>query len=200
VQLVYAGIPTLIAFTAHKGNFREFSKVAGIGRQLGVSRVWADRLIPLGRGHSMSHQTLHPDEVWELFVRMDKERAKENGETQIAMHRALQFMVAGGTPYRCSAGDTLLTILANGDLVPCRRMPIVVGNTMRSDLAELYFGANLFRQLRDEARISAGCKKCRHALTCRGGSRCLAYAVRGDPFRADPGCWVSGQHHCLEIA
>lgn len=199
-QLVCAGVPTLIAFTAHKGNFREFSEVAGVGRKLGVTRVWADRLIPLGRGRAMSQQTLGPNEVWELFVRMDKERAKENGKTRIAMHRALQFMVAGGTPYRCSAGDTLLTILANGDLAPCRRMPIVVGNAMRSDLADLYFGANLFRQLRDETRISAECTKCKHALTCRGGSRCLAYAVHGDPFRADPGCWVAGQCHAPEVA
>ncbi len=199
-QLVRVGIPTLIAVTAHKGNFREFSEVADIGRRLGVARVWADRLIPLGRGGAMSHQMLDPNEVWELFVRMDRERAKENGKTRIAMHRALQFLVAGGTPYRCTAGDTLLTVLANGDLVPCRRMPMVVGNVMRTHMADLYFGADLFRRLRDDAAISAQCTGCRHAQTCRGGLRCLAYAVHGDPFRADPGCWVAGQGHQLEVA
>lgn len=199
-RLVGADIPTAIAFTAHKGNIREFSEVADIGRRLGATRVWADRLIPLGRGSAMSHQMLDPNETWQLFVRMDKERAKDNGKTRIAMHRALQFMVAGGTPYRCTAGDTLLTILANGDLVPCRRMPIVVGNVMESNLADLYFKADLFRQLRDESRISSECTHCRHAWTCRGGLRCLAYAVHGDPFRADPGCWVAGRCHALEVA
>ncbi len=199
-RLVRTGIPTSIAFTAHKANFREFSEIAAIGRKLGVARVWADRLIPLGRGSTMFHQMLDPNEAWQLFVRMDKERAKENGKTRIAMHRALQFMVAGGTPYRCTAGDTLLTILANGDLVPCRRMPLVVGNVMRSDLADLYFGADLFRQLRAVTRISPECTQCRHALTCRGGLRCLSYAVHGDPFRADPGCWVASQRYALEVA
>jgi radical SAM protein with 4Fe4S-binding SPASM domain len=191
-QLVLAGIPTLIAFTAHKGNFREFSKVAAIGRKLGVTRIWADRLVPLGRGGAMASRMLNPRETWELFVRMDKERAETNGKTRIAMHRALQFMVAGGEPYRCTAGDTLLTILSNGDLVPCRRMPIVAGNVLHTAMADLYFGADLFRQLRDRTHFNAECAMCRHASTCRGGLRCLAHAVYGDPFKADPGCWVAG--------
>lgn len=199
-QLVRANVPTSIAFTAHKANFREFSAVAEIARKYGVARVWADRLIPLGRGGAMAHRTLDSQEAWELFVRMDRERAKENRRTRIAMHRALQFMVAGGPPYQCTAGDTLITLLPNGDLVPCRRMPIVAGNVMRSNLTELYFGADLFRQLRDRTRISAGCTACRHASTCRGGLRCLAWAMHGDPFRADPGCWVAGECGRLEVA
>lgn len=190
-HLVAAQIPTLISFTAHKQNVHAFGQVAELGRRLGVTRIWADRFISMGRGAALADLALSPVDTWRFFIRMDKERTREKDKTIISMHRALQFLIAGGTPYHCTAGDTLIAVLPNGDLLPCRRMPIVVGNVSQSPLEELYLNTPLFRDLRDANRVSAECRMCNHATACRGGLRCLAYAVHGDPFRADPGCWVA---------
>ncbi len=191
-HLVRAHVRTLIACTVGRHNFREFPAVARLGRRLGVSRVWADRLIPQGRGADLREQMLTPDETRTFLELMEQARAEAArrwfGRTEIAMHRALQFQVAGGRPYRCTAGDTLITVLPNGDLYPCRRMPIRVGNLMQTPLVELYETSDVFRALRDRHRISDGCEACSYAALCRGGSRRLSYAVHGDPFRADPGC------------
>jgi radical SAM protein with 4Fe4S-binding SPASM domain len=108
------------------------------------------------------------------------------------MIRALQFLVAGERPYRCRAGDSLITVMPNGDVYPCRRMPILVGNLMETPLAELYYRSDVFRALRDSQRVSDGCDVCRYAGVCRGGARCVSYAMTGDPFTADPGCWLAG--------
>ena len=192
-RLVRQRIRTLISFSAHRGNFREFPEVARLGRKLGVSRVWSDRVIPWGSGAELRDQILTPDETREFFQIMDSARTEAArrwfGRTEIAMHRALQFLVAGGRPYQCTAGDSLITIQPNGDLYPCRRMPIRVGNVLETPLADLYYQSDLFRSLRDRGRTSNGCQDCCHARQCRGGLRCLSYAVTGDPFQADPGCW-----------
>ena len=90
-----------------------------------------------------------------------------------------------------TAGDSLLTVQPNGDLYPCRRMPIRVGNVMDTPLADLYYESELLCELRDKNRISEGCEGCSHAHTCRGGLKCLSYAMTGDPFKADPGCWIA---------
>jgi radical SAM protein with 4Fe4S-binding SPASM domain len=197
-HLVRQGIRTLISFTAHRANFREFPEVARLGRKLRVSRVWADRLIPWGTGLAMKEQVLTPDETAELFEIMHEARREVArrwfGKTEIAMHRALQFLVAGGKPYRCTAGDSLVTLQPNGDLYPCRRMPIRVGNLMETPLVELYYKSNLFLELRSQDSISDGCQGCSHAGFCRGGLKCLSYAVAGDPFKADPGCWMADGH------
>jgi radical SAM protein with 4Fe4S-binding SPASM domain len=186
-------IRTMISFSAHRANFREFPAVAQLGHELRVSRVWADRVIPWGSGSELREQMLSPAETREFFEIMRAARqAVERGwfaRTEIAMHRALQFLVGGGRPYRCNAGDGLITVLPNGDLLPCRRMPIRVGNLMQTPLAELYDGSPLFQALRDRTRVSDGCQGCDHSQTCRGGLKCLSYAVTGDPFQADPGCW-----------
>jgi radical SAM protein with 4Fe4S-binding SPASM domain len=140
----------------------------------------------------MSEQVLTPAETREFFEIMRKARSRARwsfGRTEIAMHRALQFLVAGGKPYHCTAGDTLITVQPNGDLYPSRRMPIRVGNLMETPLVELYYESDLFRALRDRDCISDGCQGCSYSKLCRGGLKCLSYAVAGDPLKADPGCW-----------
>jgi len=190
-HLVKEHIRTFISFTAHQDNFREFTGVARLGRRLRVSRVWADRLIPQGAGAGLKEKMLTPGETRELFEIMHAARGKRSwfGRTEIAMHRALQFLVAGGRPYHCTAGDTLVTVQPNGDLYPCRRMPILAGNLMETPLNEIYFANDLFRALRNRSPINDSCRNCFYSKLCRGGLRCLSYATTGDPFKADPGCW-----------
>jgi radical SAM protein with 4Fe4S-binding SPASM domain len=198
-HLVGAGIRTLISFTAHRGNYRQFPDVARLGRRLRVSRVWADRLIPWGSGTDLREQVLTPDETREFLKLMRRARRGARwdpfGCTEVAMHRALQFLVGGGWPYHCTAGDTLVTVQPNGDLLPCRRMPIRVGNLMERPLIELY-ECELFQSLRRRDRVSAGCEGCAHRHACRGGLKCLSYALTGDPFQADPGCWHAAERSC----
>ncbi|MHB8881156.1 MAG: radical SAM protein [Thermodesulfovibrionales bacterium] len=203
-------IPAHISFTAHQSNFRDFPHVAELGHRLRIARVWADRLVPCGRGSAASDNLLTPDETREFFGLM--RAASRRGwliSRPVSLHRSLQFMLTGDRPYRCSAGDTLVTVLPNGDVCPCRRMPRVVGNLFRENLGQIYATSQLFQELRDRERISRGCEGCFYARTCGGGSRCIAAAVHGDPFRADPGCWLAKkeepcltssrrERHCME--
>lgn len=191
-HLVHQGVPTTISFTANRLNYREFPEVARLACNLRAARVWSDRLIPMGRGCEL--ETLTPEEAREMFrlMRVAREEVESSwfGRTKVSSARALQFL-DGGLQYHCSAGGTLLTILPNGDLLPCRRMPIRVGNVMEQSLSELYFESPMLKALRDPNRVSKGCETCRFESHCRGGLRCLSYALTGDPFRADPGCWLA---------
>lgn len=198
--LVKQQIPTHIAFTADRGNFRDFPAVAKLGQSLGVTRVWADRTVPCGRA-GRTDRLMSPEETREFFGLMQKETA--GGwlkKSRVVMQRSLQFMVSGGRPYRCSAGDTLVTVLTNGDVCPCRRMPLVAGNIFSDTLASVYATSRLFQALRDRERRSRGCESCFYSRTCGGGARCLASAVYGDPFYADPGCWLADQGRALFTA
>jgi radical SAM protein with 4Fe4S-binding SPASM domain len=198
-QLVAAGVRTMIAFTAHRDNFREFPDVARLGRQLKVARVWADRLIPQGQGEGLAG--LSVDETREFIellrqTRLDGESAlsqrlgrRAGAVTEIALHRALQFL-AGGPAYRCTAAESLITVMPDGTLYPCRRLPINAGNLHQNSLESLYDGP-LFRQLRDPASVADGCESCVYERLCRGGLRCLAYAGSGSLTAADPGCWLA---------
>jgi len=190
-HLVREKIPTTISFTVSESNAHEFPEVVCVARELGVRRVWADRLIPWGSGAEMNGQLMSPEKTREFFETMYSARRETEctfSRTEVSMGRALQFLVGGENPYRCVAGEYLVTIQPNGDLYPCRRLPVRVGNLMKSSLTDLYDTSDLFRALRRHT-ISEGCEPCRFSSQCRGGLRCLAYAVTGDPFQPDPGCW-----------
>lgn len=200
-HLVESGVRTLFSFTAGSDNYKDFPRVVRAGCRLGVSRVWADRLVPCGAGAAL--KTLSPAQT-KRFLRLMRRvrlaaRLRTFGRTEVAMHRALQFLAGGGPPYRCTAGRSLLTVMPNGDVLPCRRLPIAVGNLLRTELVEIYQDSALLRRLRDPAQVSRGCEACTYRHSCQGGLRCLAHAVHGSPFVADPGCWKSSAIGLAEL-
>jgi len=197
-HLVGAGIRTVISFTAHRDNWQEFAAVARLACELKVSRLWSDRMLPVGQGPALGVLTAKETRAYVSLMRQARQEAGRNGfgRTEISMYRALQFSKSGHRIYHCTAGGTLLTVMPNGDLYPCRRMPIRVGNVMETSLTELYYTDPILRSLRDPDRVSQGCEKCDFQHECRGGLRCLSYATTGSPFAVDPGCWRSEPKQC----
>ena len=78
-------------------------------------------------------------------------------------------------------------------------MPIRVGNLMETPLERLYYQSDLFQALRDRHRTSGGCQGCLYSRLCRGGLKCLSYAMTGDPFQGDPGCWVKSEPQAVQL-
>lgn len=181
---------TSISFTANNLNYKEFPKVVKYARKYKVNNVWSDRYIPLG-GSEDKDLALNYDQTREYLKIMSEERQKlrrkKNNITTISMYRALQFQMTNDFAYGCTAGDTLLTVMENGDLVPCRRMPIVVGNLLKENMTDLYFNNEILRELR-KYNVPNDCKNCEHSELCHGGLKCLTYALYNDLNHKDVGC------------
>lgn len=190
-RLIKQGIRTSISFTAHAQNYKEFYDVAKTGATVGASCVWSDRLIPFGNGEQMKEQCLTPTQTEEFFHIMKKAKIDFAGKTYVKMQRALQFLVADEQPYQCTAGKLLLTLLPNGDIYPCRRMPISVGNIQDTTLSKVFFGHAVMKMLRNEHLVAKECANCEKVRQCKNGLRCLSYAIHGTPFKKDPGCWIN---------
>ncbi len=194
-HLVSRNIPTLVSFTAHRENYKEFGDVVAIAQKLGVKKVWSDRFLPNGAGMDhMAGEALTPEETQEYFQSMADIRNKTKRRwfgkrTEVAMDRALQFLEGDGRPYFCKAGDSLITLMPNGDVYPCRRMPVHVGNLTEQTLETIYYENHLLKKLRDPEQVSEGCEGCFYSGMCKGGLKCMSFAVHGDPFVRDPGCY-----------
>lgn len=178
-----AHIETMVAFTCHKNNKDELKKVIHEVRKHKVDRFWCDRLIPIG---SNKEDILSTQEYKNIIDILAKEQKKKG--TIIHTNRALQFCGGGNEIYKCSAGKYLLTVLANGDLLPCRRLPIVLGNVLNDDILDIYEHSFLIKELCKE-KIPAECMSCLKAEICRGGAKCLSYAVKGDFNIKDINCY-----------
>ncbi len=182
-------IPVSVSFTATKLNYKEFPKVVDYVTEMGGDNVWSDRYIPLGDQRDNDF-VMNQEETQEwLKILNDKrlQQIEEDKMTRVDRRRALQFILGQGPIYQCQAGRGLLTVMENGDLVPCRRMPIFIGNLLKENMFDLYRNHPILKDLQLNT-IPKGCIGCRFANYCHGGLKCLTYATKGSYKEKDPGC------------
>lgn len=173
-----SNIQSMVAFTAHKKNINSLKSVIKLAKKEKVKVFWADRLIPT----NTCEDILSTKQFIKMAQLMVKESIKASKDkkcvTDIRANRALMFIGGSNSVYHCSAGTTLLTILANGDLLPCRRMPIVIGSTLDKTILELCNESKVIKKLKFN-EIPKECEKCYKVSKCRGGLKCLSYAITG---------------------
>jgi radical SAM protein with 4Fe4S-binding SPASM domain len=163
-----------------------FDAARGRARRAGVHR-----LVPCGRGAELADQLLAPEELEAAFAEVWRQRQRAGGlEVPLrdplwkpfVKHLCLDPHVDG-----CSAGHGGICVDSNGDVYPCRRMPVVIGNALRDELTDLWRSAPMAR-LRDRDQLQGKCGRCALRWRC-GGCRAVAWAVSGDPLAEDPQCF-----------
>jgi radical SAM protein with 4Fe4S-binding SPASM domain len=207
-HLLDAGLKVTLNVTLSRLNAKIMKKVVSLASHLGVQRVGFSRLVPAGRGSGLLAQMLPAEDVRELYaslfsldianleivtgdpvagqMRAEKKRTKKmDGKRPKAAG-----VPAGG----CSAGVAGLTILADGTIVPCRRMPIPIGNLRSDSLREVWALSPVLAALRDQTRYTGKCGACERWSSCRG-CRAIAYAFarakgEDDFLGEDPQCFL----------
>ena len=188
------GIKTYISFTANAENFTHIPLVAKECRKRNITKLWSDRIVPIGNGENFKDIAITP-ELLPKYIAVMKEAQGNiitkllHRKTQVTLNRALQFIDSDGCHYSCSAGDSLITVDEFGNVMPCRRMPIICGNVFADTLENIYFNHDTFVDLR-QSIIPNECLACEYMFLCKGGAKCQSYAKYGTYKKADPACPV----------
>lgn len=183
-------IPTRVSFTANKDNFHLFPHIAQVCRRHHVRSLWSDRYIPFDADSEL--QPLSKDDMKAYAAILQKEKENpENSRRKLAVqnYRALQFLCSGENIYYCKAGQTMITVDEYGNIMPCRRLPIICGNIQKDTLLQVYENHPEFQWLRTH-RLTGKCESCPHAQQCKGGERCFTHALTGSYEQPDPCCWL----------
>mgnify|MGYP001341997068 CR=1 FL=1 len=88
----------------------------------------------------------------------------------------------------CSIGTDSLTVMPDGTVLPCRRLPIAIGNLQRDSLFKIWYTSDLLWKLRDKNNLQGKCNDCELIPRC-GGCRAIAHAMTGNYLAEDPQCW-----------
>ena len=195
------GIRTYISFTANKENYKYLPLVARECRKRGITKLWSDRLVPIGNGKELEKLLITADDFYSYRDTLKKAQGNVFTKaffkkTTVTMNRALQFLDSDGCYYSCSAGNSLITVDEFGNIMPCRRMPIICGNVFDSNLSEIYFKNETFNALR-RCTVPEECMTCKYSAHCKGGAKCQSFAIYGDFNKADPGCPVLKASHTI---
>jgi radical SAM protein with 4Fe4S-binding SPASM domain len=199
-NLLAAGVPVSVNTTLSRLNGRYFLDLADLAVSMGVSRIGFSRLVPSGQGQGLMGQMLEPAEVRRLYERVLSLKLQGfeivSGDP-VAAQMGQPAPAPGEAPFPsggCAAGVAGLTIMADGTVTPCRRLPIPLGQIGRDSLREIWAVSPVLEALRDKSRYRGRCGSCARWSHCRG-CRAIAYGYSrsqgpADFLAEDPQCFI----------
>ena len=195
------GMPLSFSLTVTKKNIQDIEPLARLAASIGVGGLGVGRIVPIGMGKQMKELMLTPEETREWYLECERinQRLQQEGiNFRVDFHCSDGIYnsirpgaVTPQTQHGCSAPFDVFTLLPNGDIVPCRRLPIVAGNIREQSFFETYYSSNKLWNLKNWDNRSEECKSCDYMKECRGAGKCIAYGYFGTPYAPDPSCWHS---------
>ena len=197
--LVKGGINVSISVTMTKKNKEDVKPLVELAKKLGVTSLGLRRFVPIGTGEGIKDLMLSAQDVKRLYLYIteeNKELFKNKSKLKIGMGCEDGILAQEGYPVNgCVAGYSSVTILPNGDVYPCRKLPIYIGNVLGQSLEDIFYNPKEMQKLRNPNNLNGKFKNCPYSDKCRGGAKCVIYGYWSDSyidspqFLPDPECW-----------
>ncbi len=192
-----AGVRVMVSFTAQRSNYRSLPALAEICKTHNVDKLWWDRVVEADpkRAKKLSLTTrMFKTTALTAGALHDKYLA-ETGRALVSCERPMQFIGCSEEcfGYACSAGGDMITILADGSVMPCRRLPFVIGNINQRTLSEILSSSTLMAEL-DQMHCPTECIGCQYLDRCMGGAKCVTFAATGKLGTRDVNCFIRKRH------
>lgn len=183
------GIITTVMFTLNRLNMNDVEGVLEHCIEHGVQRFSMGRLVPTGSGEQLWDEMLSRDELRAFFKKLKGLKRKLGKKIEFAIHDPLWMAYIGiKNTHGCSAGRDGICVVENGDIMPCRRIDVAIGNIRETSLLEIWH-SDALGKLKQRSNLQGKCKSCQLAERC-GGCRAVALAVNRSELGEDPQCFL----------
>jgi radical SAM protein with 4Fe4S-binding SPASM domain len=183
--------------TISRLNYKDLDDLIDISNKWRVDGLGFSRLVPIGSGSALHDEMLSGSELKDFYLNL---KSKNITSFELLVEDPLgvsvlddEFKDKVDTVGGCSAGFSSITVLSDGTIVPCRRMPISLGNILTDDLREIWSDNEILLSLRVKNGYKNGCNKCLYWNICRG-CRAIAYSLskeRDGWLDKDPQCFLT---------
>jgi radical SAM protein with 4Fe4S-binding SPASM domain len=170
-NLKAAGVGVHTNTTINRENMCECTAMPSFVRQeLGNDKFSMNLMIPNGTGALNRQLTLHYSDVGPLLLEIQAESKKHGVEfmwyspTPMCMFNPI---VHGLGNKGCSACDGLLSVGANGDVIPCASYDESVGNLLKEDVLDVW-QSDRARSFRGKFLAHRECRSCEYFRVCNG--------------------------------
>lgn len=184
------GLQVSVMMTVTKVNQHDFPEMVELLAKEKVDAVAVERFIPEGSGSSICNMMLSKKETKRFYELVYNIGIKEK-RIRVLMHRPLFALLDANDSSvgaMCSVGNNALTIMHDGTIYPCRRLPIAIGNIIEDGIFKPWYDSDILWSVRNINEIKGKCGKCDLLPLCRG-CRAMAYWANGDYLGEDPHCW-----------
>ena len=166
-----------IIFTVHKKNYKNISDMKNFAESLEVGYSFS--VFTTERGKETSEYELFGETIPD-FVKYAETSGTHISDTPLEDGLGCRIC--------CGAGSTMLSISANGDIMPCHMFyekKFLLGNALVDDLSEIL---DMEREPLFSVEQKSHCKKCEYKYLCGGGCLFRSYIFTGRLQDTDPLC------------
>jgi len=187
------GVKLTLSTVISRMNAGDLEAIVERARSLGAAQLFLHNFKCSGKGFENREELdLYPWE-WKEFYRRALAVAAEEKEIEISFDdpilASLKAGENGGGTAGSGCGKLSLHMRPNGDLTPCGFIPLVLGNILENDFADVWKNSPVLAAMRQKT-ATGKCSGCGHYSDCLGGCTARAYAVTGDLNAPDPHCWI----------
>lgn len=158
----------------------------------GAKLVAFNRMLPIGNGKSGLLTPLDGNEMKQMMNLIHS--LNDSRDIEVTSDDPLLYVPIDGRQFSfnevggCGAGIGNLAICHDGEVFPCRRLPIFVGNTVNDSLIDIINSEKMDCFYDRESFLEGACVECESRQIC-GGCRAAAYAYTDNHLSQDPQCW-----------
>jgi radical SAM protein with 4Fe4S-binding SPASM domain len=199
-NILSSGIELTLNTTLSEINATYFMDMISLASSLGAQKLGFSRLVPSGGGKQLIGRMLSRTAVEDLYRKIFSWDTGDlkivTGDPVASQYRSPDQAAYGSSAPSggCAAGVSGLTIMPDGTVTPCRRLPIPIGNVRTDSLREIWASSEVLNSLRDKALYQGRCGDCSRWASCRG-CRAIAFATAGTGgmnacLAEDPQCFL----------
>ncbi|NLM52902.1 MAG: radical SAM protein [Firmicutes bacterium] len=164
-----AGVSVHPHITINRLNKEKVADYPEFVRRLGIERFSANLVIPAGRGADAELKVSYT-EIGEIIAEIRQAAAAAGVEfmwyspTPICLFNPV---AAGFGNKGCSACEGLLSVDAQGNVLPCSSWPMPLGNLLTEGFTSIWYQKQSV-WIRQKKAAPPLCKKCQHFALCQG--------------------------------
>ncbi len=175
-----------------ESNINDIEKYVQLCSELNIDRLTFSRFVPIGNGNKNNVKILSPEMIKKIYYQIYELKMKYP-KANINLERDLWMIINPEFGSTCPVGEGTITILNDGVVLPCRRLPIKIGNALQESIAEIMFKSKILNKMHENNLKE--CLGCKLNKQCKGGCQGIAFAYFGKLMeKADPECWIANEN------
>ena len=197
-----AGIITTVSFTVSKLNANDMIPLYDYLCKLGFVDVFGfGRMVPTGNAEQIATELFTPQEYRQFLFDVYRHEVLNESDLIITkkdqlwrpMLYELGLVDPSNTSQKnrfragCACGTETISFLADGTMLPCRRLDIPSGKYPERSFRDLFINSELTQYFLNHEQFSS-CNHCEVNPICRGCPS-MKYAATGEFYADDPNCW-----------
>ncbi|OGC42941.1 hypothetical protein A2Y85_00855 [candidate division WOR-3 bacterium RBG_13_43_14] len=183
--------PVILMFTLADYNCLDLTCMFEYAKSMGIHAVILERFVPEGQSRSLIKCVLSREEWFKVIRDLINYFDLGLSPQDFLAYRAFWVDFGNNIEIRgalCDHGENSMALMPNGDIYPCRRTPVKIGNIFSDKINDII--DQLKKMRRDyQLKLKGMCRSC-EVDECIG-CRALARAICNDIYAEDPQCYYN---------